>query len=68
MPLGNWAREKKWKEVGLLNRVSSEEGIEGYLLYSCVEVLGWQYEEVQVMLAKARAALRNKALHAYYPG
>ena len=33
VPLGTWAAEKKWKNVGALNLATCEAGLEGYILY-----------------------------------
>ncbi len=67
LPMGAWPQDKKWKEVGLFNRISTEAGLEGYGLYACCTVLGWEQAECQLLLARMRQALKNKALHPYYP-
>jgi SAM-dependent methyltransferase len=67
IPLGPWPADKKWKEVGSWNKLSSEEGLEGYMLYVLAHVHGWKYEEVQVWLAQVRKAMNRKHWHAYYP-
>jgi hypothetical protein len=67
LPMGGWPADKKWKEVGQFNKISCEEGLEGYALYVLTNVLGWGYEDVQVFLAKIRQALGNKKYHTYYP-
>ncbi|KAK4222787.1 S-adenosyl-L-methionine-dependent methyltransferase [Podospora fimiseda] len=64
-PVGSWPAEKKWKDVGQFNQLMLEMGIEGFGLFALTHVLGWEYNEVQVFLAKVRAALRNKAWHSY---
>jgi len=67
LPVGGWPADKRWKEIGLYNQLSIEQGLEGYALYLGTNVLGWSYEEIQVLLAKVRRALKNKSYHAYYP-
>ena len=67
LPVGSWPAEKRWKEIGLFNKSSIEQGLEGYALYLGTNVLGWSYDELQVLLAKVRAAVKNKSYHAYYP-
>ncbi|KAF4332694.1 s-adenosylmethionine-dependent methyltransferase [Fusarium beomiforme] len=64
-PIGGWPAAKKWKEVGQLNRVSIETGLEGFGLYMLTNVMGWEYNQVQVWLTKFREALKNKSYHGY---
>ncbi|VBB80462.1 Putative Methylase involved in ubiquinone/menaquinone biosynthesis [Podospora comata] len=66
LPLGTWPKDKKWKEVGAFNKQSCLEGLEGYVLYLAVKILGWKFEEVQVLCSKMRSALANPNYHAYY--
>ncbi|KAK4238780.1 S-adenosyl-L-methionine-dependent methyltransferase, partial [Achaetomium macrosporum] len=67
LPIGGWPADPRWKEVGLFNKLSLEQGLEGFATYLCTQVLGWSPEEVTVMLAKVRQAIKNPAYHAYYP-
>ncbi|KAK9444707.1 S-adenosylmethionine-dependent methyltransferase [Metarhizium brunneum] len=64
-PMGEWPADKKWKEVGLFNRITTETALEGYFLYKLTRVMDWEYAEVQSWLARVREALRNKAYHGY---
>jgi len=68
LPLGTWVKGARWKEIGLFNLESCSQGLEGYVLYLGTEILGWKYEELQVLLAGMRKALANPKYHAYYPG
>ncbi|KAI9172851.1 hypothetical protein HJFPF1_02365 [Paramyrothecium foliicola] len=52
LPIGDWALDKKWKEVGMFNRASLEQGLEGFASYICTNLLGWSREEVEVLLMK----------------
>jgi|SRR3569833_362619 len=67
IPLGPWAADRKWKEVGTFNKLSSEQGLEGYMLYILVNVIGWEYDRVQVWLGHVRKAMARRDWHAYYP-
>jgi len=67
LPVGSWPADERWKQIGLFNQTSCEQGLEGYALYLGTKVLGWSYEDLQTLLAKMRVALKNKAYHAYYP-
>lgn len=64
-PIGEWAAEKKWKEVGQLCQLSLEMGLEGFGLYVLSTVLGWEYAEIQAWLARMRQALRDRKTHTY---
>jgi len=66
-PLGTWPAEKKWKNIGAFNTATCLEGLEGYILYLGTNVLGWELDELQVVIAKMRQALKNPAYHASYP-
>ncbi|OCL06976.1 S-adenosyl-L-methionine-dependent methyltransferase [Glonium stellatum] len=66
LPIGPWAKDKKKKEVGLFNLVQILDGLEGFSLRLFTNVLGWELEEVQVMLAKVRSELKSKAIHAQF--
>jgi SAM-dependent methyltransferase len=66
MPVGSWPADPRWKEVGILNKMTTGAGLEGYALYICTRVLGWDYNECQLLLVRVRQALKNRAYHAYY--
>lgn len=65
VPIGAWPADKKMKEIGQFNRLHWEQGMEGWCLYLLTTIEKWSVEEVQVYLAKMRAALRDKRIHAY---
>ena len=67
LPVGTWPADERWKEVGLFNKICTEQGLEGYSLYICTTILGWSYEECQLLLARIRNAVRNPEYHAYIP-
>jgi hypothetical protein len=41
------------------------QGAEGFSLRLFINVLGWSYEEVQVLLAKVRRDFKDRSIHAY---
>ena len=67
LPLGGWAKDKKEKLVGEYHALATDESLEGYALYLLTNVYGWAYPEVQAFIARARAALNDKSIHAYFP-
>ncbi|EUC47029.1 hypothetical protein COCMIDRAFT_91382 [Bipolaris oryzae ATCC 44560] len=65
LPIGGWPADKRFKELGLYNRINWEQGIEGWSIYLLTTVMNWTIEEVQVYLALMRQALRDRRIHAY---
>lgn len=43
-----------------------EDGLEGFTLRLLTQMLGWQSEEVQVLLSNVRKDLRNPKIHAQF--
>lgn len=64
-PIGAWAKDPHLKEVGRVNRLHWEAGIEGWTMMLLTNFLGWSREEVEVYLAQMRKAIRNPEIHAY---
>ena len=54
------------KTIGSFNLVQIEDGIEGFTLRLFTALLGWQLEEVQVLLANVRKNLRDPRIHAQF--
>ncbi|KAK3953296.1 S-adenosyl-L-methionine-dependent methyltransferase [Pseudoneurospora amorphoporcata] len=67
LPIGGWPKNKIQKEIGLLNRLSIETGLEGFATYICKMVLGWHDAEIQLLLERMRVAVNDPKLHAYFP-
>jgi SAM-dependent methyltransferase len=66
LPCGGWSEDEREKVIGTYNLAFMEESLEGFALFLLVEIMGWEYSEVQVFLARMRAAIRNKRLRPYY--
>lgn len=65
LPIGGWPADKRFKELGLYNRINWEQGIEGWSIYLLTTLMKWSQDEVQVYLALMRQALRDRSIHAY---
>ncbi|KAH9908964.1 S-adenosyl-L-methionine-dependent methyltransferase [Xylariomycetidae sp. FL2044] len=65
VPIGPWAAEKKWEEVGAISQTSLSSDLEGYVAYMA-KLVGWTTEEVHVYCAQLRRELRSKKYHPYY--
>lgn len=66
-PLGIWAKDKYFKELGYWHHVEMEMGLEGLLMALLTRGLGWTKEEVLIYCAQVRPALRDSRIHAYLP-
>ncbi|GME21989.1 methyltransferase domain-containing protein [Neofusicoccum parvum] len=65
LPLGPWPKDKKMKEVGMLNLMQVLEGMEAFSYRLFVNMLGWKLDEVQVFIAKTIKEMKSKTYHAY---
>jgi len=67
VPVGGWSSDPKLKMVGQYNYAFCDLGLEGFAMYLLTQFMGWEYSEVQVLVAKMRAAMRdNRRLRPYY--
>ncbi|KAG4433708.1 hypothetical protein IFR05_010817 [Cadophora sp. M221] len=66
IPVGPWIEDPKWKEIGRWDLLFLTTGLEGMALYILKNILGWEFDEIQVFLAKMRKALADKSNHGYY--
>ena len=65
-PLGRWPKDKRLKQIGLYNWTQLWEGLEGMSLRLYIDLLGWQREELEVLLAQVRKDLQDPAVHAVF--
>lgn len=59
IPYGGWAKDKKLKELGKLTGFYLDLSLDGFAVYPVGQILGWSLDEVQVLVAEMRAAVRN---------
>ncbi|KAJ5912936.1 hypothetical protein N7504_001819 [Penicillium tannophilum] len=67
-PIGGWAKDPVLKEAGRLNSTMWKSGMEGWAMYLLTRYgtpKPWSKQEVQVLVAKARAEVKNPAHHIY---
>lgn len=64
-PTSTWPKNKLLKEVGKFQLLNYTEGLEGLSVGLFTRVLQWQPVEVQVLVAKVKAELKNKSIHSY---
>lgn len=65
-PIGPWPRDRHLKEVGMYNIQQVLSGLEAFSLRLFCQVLGWEENEVLVLLAKVRSELKSSTLHAQF--
>lgn len=65
MPLGSWPADKKLKRLGSAFRELFDQSLQTASLYLFKTALGWGMDEIELFLAGARAALRDKKVHSY---
>ncbi|RXG47272.1 hypothetical protein VDGE_07094 [Verticillium dahliae] len=66
VPIGGWASDPKLKKVGLFNGLFIDQSIDGFVVFPIGEILGWSFDEVTVLVANMRAALRDSKALPYY--
>lgn len=65
IPIGPWPKDPQFKLVGAYYHVTVSQGVEGFSLRLYMNVLGWSYEELQVLLAEVRKDLNTRTIHGY---
>ena len=66
-PIGPWAKDKDYKELGYWCKVGLDIGLEGLLMAILTRGLGWSKEEVYVFCTLIRQEMNNPRIHAYIP-
>lgn len=64
-PINQWAKEKKYNELGAWNNQNASQVLESATLAPFTRVLGWSAEEVNLFLIDVRKDLNNPDIHAY---
>jgi hypothetical protein len=63
-PFGAWARDKRLKELGMINLVQFMNGLEAFSLRIMTDTMGLDRDDVHEILEKVRVDLLNKKIHA----
>lgn len=66
LPVGPWAKDRRLKQVGLLETVNMTQGIQGLTMMLFTRCLNWTPTEVEVFLADVRKDVKNRNIHSYY--
>ncbi|KAK3366151.1 S-adenosyl-L-methionine-dependent methyltransferase [Lasiosphaeria ovina] len=62
-----WPRDRRHKELGAWNNNNISNGLEAFMLAVGTRGLGWSADDIAVLAAKARADLKDRKIHAYWP-
>lgn len=65
LPCGGWSSDPRLKEIGYYNLAFMEESLEGFALFLLKEIMGWEYTEIQVLVANMRKACRDSKIRPY---
>ncbi|PNH59500.1 hypothetical protein VD0002_g8053 [Verticillium dahliae] len=66
-PTNRWPRDKHYKEIGTWAFANMDQALEPSTMVPLTRALGWTYEEVLVLVSKARNVLKDPSVHAYWP-
>lgn len=67
VPIGGWAKDPRLKSVGLYTLLFLDQSVEGFALYMLKSVMGWEFEEIQVLIAQMKEGWKQwKRWQPYY--
>jgi hypothetical protein len=66
LPLGDWPKGRRMKEVGLFQRFQMVEGIHGIAFGLLTRVAGWSSQRVEAFLAGVRREMMDRNVHSLY--
>lgn len=65
LPCGGWSSDPRLREVGFYNLAFMNESLEGFALFLLEEIMGWEYAEIQLFVARMRKACRDSKTRPY---
>lgn len=65
VPISPWPQDRKMKEIGKYFQAQQMQGITSYVPELLQMMLGWEKEEVDVLMAHAKRELVDTAVHQY---
>ncbi|KAI9711592.1 MAG: hypothetical protein M1820_002157 [Bogoriella megaspora] len=66
IPVGDWPKDKKLKQIGKADLLQFLDGLDAISLRVFTTTRGWKPEEVQVLLADVRRTLKDRGVHAQH--
>lgn len=65
-PQNTWPKYKHLKKIGEWNMVNTLDGLHGFAARLCIQVMGMNPEELEVLLAACRKDITNPKIHSYW--
>ncbi|KAL2017405.1 hypothetical protein VTK56DRAFT_2207 [Thermocarpiscus australiensis] len=62
-PMTGWPADRRLRELGEYCHLSMEQDLEGMILYTFKQIMGWSTEEIHAYIAHLRRQLRDKSVH-----
>jgi hypothetical protein len=66
VPIGGWPQNPKLKQIGFCNGHFIDQSLDGFAVFPIGEILGWSYDEVMVLVASMREAIRDRKSLPYF--
>lgn len=63
VPVGRWPKDKRLKQMGIINWTQIWEGLQSVSLRLFINVLGWTQPAMETLLTEVRADLKNPNVH-----
>ncbi|KAH7162124.1 S-adenosyl-L-methionine-dependent methyltransferase [Dactylonectria estremocensis] len=60
-PMHGWPADPKLRQAGLLFQLALDESLEGFGIFLLTQILGWERDEVLVLIAEFRREMRKKS-------
>jgi hypothetical protein len=67
LPIGVWPADPRLREAGKYALGAMDYGLQGISLAIFTRFLGWQVDEMEVLLAQVRNEWRRRRVHSYWP-
>lgn len=65
LPVNGWPKDTRLKQAGMLFQHALDRDMEGFSMFALTQLLGWTREEVLLLVAQMRKAIRDKSICPY---
>jgi hypothetical protein len=67
LPIGPWPEDSRLQESGKFALLAMLDGLHGISVAVFTRLLGWEVQEMEILLAKVRKEWRMKKVKSYWP-